>query len=1210
MSSREIQESRTRQYLLGELDGEEREQFEQQLLTQDEAVEQLNAIEDELVDDYLAGILKGDELAMFERHFLSSEDRTRKVRFAKAFRKYAADHRTATISPQSPVAPSRNWWQFLTSSPLTGVAIAVVIIVVAVAAWRVFFYKSDVDNGLVALNSAYKQQRPVEARITNLDYAPFVTLRGGDSARVDSRELERSERYLLDAVRDHPDALSHQALGKFYLTKRDFDKAISEFEEALKANPNNAQIYADLGAALLEKAKLDLSANRGNENTPEMGKGLEELARSLENLNKALEINPNLLEALFNRGLCYQYMKLPRQAAADWRKYLEKDSTSSWADEARRNLKALEQTSTTASSDNKAALSDFLAAYADHDDENAWKYISLNREDLHQSGIAEQLLNKYLDASVNGRRDETETTLSALAYLGQLEERRADEHFSGELARLCQRSTPAKIVLVKQGRDLMNSGHAYYSTSTYEKAIAAYENARRTFLQAGYHPAELQAQYWVGVCKLESGETVASLDLLKALAQECETYKYKWLLMRALNLISSAHFNLNNYTEAIDYCNLSLNVAKDLGDDIGAFNALDLLTEYYRTIDNYPHALSCIEQTFPLVDRCHFNAIQVWRHYAIVASALTAAGLYAAALSYQDEAVQRAVALGETSMACVSYVHLGLIYGKLRNFAEGIRNAQMGYDRAAKRSDEVTGKQMMAYSSLGIGHLFREAAKYDQAIANYNKSIQLYNDLEFPTLLYQAHKGRLACFISQGDYSSAREELNVTLDLIEKSRAKILESDERNSFFSGEQSVYDLAIDFAFSTLHDSEKAFSYSEQSRARSLLDLMNTESQVVMRNGSPSLRFSSVYRPLDLKTIQQRLPDQTQVIQYAALDEKLVIWVFDKNRVQVAESKINQNDLSEKVREYLALVTQPPNSSNTEATTLARELFDILIKPVSGLLDKDKKLCIVSDKILNELPFGALLSSAANKYLIEDHAITYSPSSSVFVLCSAIAAEKSPTNAERLLSVGDPSFDQHEFKALATLPAATNEAKIVASFYNPARILLGPSATKTTVTMEMKDADVVHFALHSIPHEREPMRSSLVLASESSSANSEPTESSTLQAYEIYELKLPKTKLVVLSACQTGFDRYYSGEGILSIARAFIVSGVPIVVASLWPVDSDGAAELMTAFHQNRKQRHLSTAEALRQAQLQLIRSPERFREPYYWAAFFAVGGDTQF
>jgi CHAT domain-containing protein len=80
---------------------------------------------------------------------------------------------------------------------------------------------------------------------------------------------------------------------------------------------------------------------------------------------------------------------------------------------------------------------------------------------------------------------------------------------------------------------------------------------------------------------------------------------------------------------------------------------------------------------------------------------------------------------------------------------------------------------------------------------------------------------------------------------------------------------------------------------------------------------------------------------------------------------------------------------------------------------------------------------------------------------------------------------------------------------------------------------------------------------------------------------------------------------------MARPFIKAGVPIVVASLWAVESDSTAKLMTSFHKHRKQGRLSTMAALREAQLEMLSSPDiRNHHPYRWASFAAIGGYTAF
>src|SRR5206468_3319352 len=142
-------------------------------------------------------------------------------------------------------------------------------------------------------------------------YAPFPDRRGSPGPeKIDQNELSRAELTLLDALKKNPTPAVHHGLGKVFLAKKEFDRAIKEFDEALKSDPKNPQLYSDLGAALLETGKVDVEKGRSDPSSPLAGKGMEELGRAVEKLNQALEFNPSLLEALFNRALCHQYLML------------------------------------------------------------------------------------------------------------------------------------------------------------------------------------------------------------------------------------------------------------------------------------------------------------------------------------------------------------------------------------------------------------------------------------------------------------------------------------------------------------------------------------------------------------------------------------------------------------------------------------------------------------------------------------------------------------------------------------------------------------------------------------------------------------------------------------------------------------------------------------------------------------------------------------
>jgi CHAT domain-containing protein len=243
-----------------------------------------------------------------------------------------------------------------------------------------------------------------------------------------------------------------------------------------------------------------------------------------------------------------------------------------------------------------------------------------------------------------------------------------------------------------------------------------------------------------------------------------------------------------------------------------------------------------------------------------------------------------------------------------------------------------------------------------------------------------------------------------------------------------------------------------------------------------------------------------------------------------------------------------------------------------------------------------------------LISELSLISSPSLNVFISCSEAARVIPNTERETLIAIGNPSFRAEDFPGLPDLPDAAREAEGIANFYL-SRKLIGPDATREKILAEIANAEVIHFAGHYLANDRDPMLSRFVLAEGLGTIGS---EDGSLTVGELIARGLPRAKLVVLSACQTGAGKYYKGEGLISLSRAFLSTGIPLVVGSQWAVDSTATAQLMLKFHQYRsREGGLSTVAALRKAQLEMLSEPNgRYSAPYYWAAFLPMGGNADF
>lgn len=185
----------------------------------------------------------------------------------------------------------------------------------------------------------------------------------------------------------------------------------------------------------------------------------------------------------------------------------------------------------------------------------------------------------------------------------------------------------------------------------------------------------------------------------------------------------------------------------------------------------------------------------------------------------------------------------------------------------------------------------------------------------------------------------------------------------------------------------------------------------------------------------------------------------------------------------------------------------------------------------------------------------------------------AGKRKSGREKILAVGNPKSSNPAVE----LRAAEFETRSVARLYRGSRTLLREKATEEKIKELSAGYDVLHFAAHGELRDDDPLSSAILLANDGK-------EDGRLEVREIFQMSI-NADLVVLSGCETGLGKLSDGDEFVGLTRAFIYAGTPSVVASLWKVEDRSTAALMASFYRNL--RTMTKVEALRQAQLELIR-----------------------
>jgi CHAT domain-containing protein len=276
-----------------------------------------------------------------------------------------------------------------------------------------------------------------------------------------------------------------------------------------------------------------------------------------------------------------------------------------------------------------------------------------------------------------------------------------------------------------------------------------------------------------------------------------------------------------------------------------------------------------------------------------------------------------------------------------------------------------------------------------------------------------------------------------------------------------------------------------------------------------------------------------------------------------------------------------------SSSERLRLSEKVYDWLIRPAEAELASHgiKTLVFVLDGVLRSLPMAALYDG--KQYLVEKYSVAISPGLQLF-------PQGLSRNQLRVLAVGLAEARQ----GFSALPGVEEEVKQIAVLAN-SKVLLNRQFTRASLKDQINATafPVVHLATHgqfsSNPEEtflltwdgRIAVKDLDLLLQARGQENLNPIE------------------LLVLSACQTAAG---DGRAALGLAGFALRSGARSTLATLWAVSDKSTADLMTEFYQKLTQPdvNITKAEALRQAQLALLKNPQ-YSHPYFWAPFVLVG-----
>ena len=490
-----------------------------------------------------------------------------------------------------------------------------------------------------------------------------------------------------------------------------------------------------------------------------------------------------------------------------------------------------------------------------------------------------------------------------------------------------------------------------------------------------------------------------------------------------------------------------------------------------------------------------------------------------------------------------------------------------------------------------LGELYEQTRQWDYAEEVTKQALQLAQDTNAPDIAYRWHwqLGRIYQHKAQRDTLQAAQSLvpsqhpyreaaiasyQESVKLLQAIRSDLLATN-RDAQFSFQESVEPVYRELVSLLIrHDS----SHAELEEARQVIESLQVA------------ELENFFRSACLDNQTQKIDqvDRTATIVYPIIlpDRLEVIVAIPDQPLQHYTTDLDQTEIEDTLTQ--TLTSLHPRFPNQERLQLSKTVYDWLIKPGEAAIAQSntQTLVFVLDGMFRNLPMAALHDG--EQYLLENYNIALTPGLQLLGPIQSLAPDQLTAV---VAGISEPR------QGFSALPGVESEVAQIAP-QTKAKVVLNQAFTQEKLQQRInrRPSPIVHLATHgqfsSLPEET-------FLLSWDQKINVREFQS-LLQSRDVTSRQ--PIELLVLSACQTASGDRRAALGLAGLA---IRSGARSTLATLWSVQDDSTALLMSDFYNTLTQQpNLKKSEVLRQAQLKLIQN-SKFDHPYYWAPFVLIG-----
>jgi CHAT domain-containing protein/Tfp pilus assembly protein PilF len=833
-----------------------------------------------------------------------------------------------------------------------------------------------------------------------------------------------------------------------------------------------------------------------------------------------------------------------------------------------------------------------------------------------------------------------------------------------------------------QAQTLVGMGYNYSDLGDDLKAIEYYEEAHSLWRTVNDRRGRAQTLLALGYSTSTLGRKQEALNLFHLARELAEPMGDDVVSAKLANSLGRVYRELHQYQEALEYYKLALGLFQGAGSRRAEGDCLFNVSRCYLALGNAFEAETfCsraldIYRSLPDPRNASLALRELGNIHVQLGDRKTAASHYQQALALNRETKSRR----EEAYTLNS---IGRLYHELGEQEKALEY----YDKALPISRETADPAAEALTQYNIARVNNVLAEPEDALSRIEAAIDIIDSLRSKVA---SHDLRTSYFASLHGYHVLHIDLLMQMHQKQPSgewASRAFQASEHARARSLLDSLSEAQVDIRRGVdpdLLERERSLQRELNTKAERQMQLMSggtdeesvaiakeiqkltteyEQLQSLIRSKSPRHAALTQPQPLSLEAIQREvLDDETLLLEYALGEERSFLWAATDKTFTSYElpprAKIEES--ARTVYELLTARQPRPGDDVLAHRTRVKEagarywqeaaqLSEMVLGPVAGQL-KDQRLLVVSDGLLQYLPFGALPVPGPDGSfdepvpLVVEHELVNMPSASTLaVLRKETAGREAAGKAVAVLadpvfehddprldgeglggdsdkvrvgkqvapsvvsdlhrSLRDIGFIQEGRLLIPRLPSTRREAEAIIAAAPPDA---GFEATgfrasrETAIDPMLADYRIVHFATHGLLNNEHPELSGIILSMVDENGRS---QNGFLRLHDIYNLNLP-VEMVVLSACNSGLGKNVQGEGLVGIVRGFMYAGAERVVASLWKVDDEATGDLMKIFYKEMLEKDATPAAALRKAQIDMWQN-EQWRSPFYWAAFVLQG-----